>query len=171
MKTIEINTDNLRDKKEIYDLIAEQNPERGDNVIISASKEPMVAFDSLISLILLSILEVMMSEDEFNAMLKEHLFGSSESLEKLELEIEEKCGINVTVDRKEDEEREYWYKLGAEHFASAYGEDEPDYSEMDIKEPNPEYKDMEGGQIILTTLPQDQHQKRRPALIVCQLPG
>lgn len=38
------------------------------------------------------------------------------------------------------EEREYFLRLGMEHFAEAYGEDEPDYSDLEVKEKNPKFK-------------------------------
>ncbi len=38
------------------------------------------------------------------------------------------------------DEREMWFRFAAEHFQTAYGEDEPEYTLDMIREPNPEYK-------------------------------
>lgn len=37
-------------------------------------------------------------------------------------------------------EREYWARLGAEGLNRAYGDDEPDYTEADLKWVNPNFR-------------------------------
>ena len=48
--------------------------------------------------------------------------------------------LTVTVLSEEDQEREDWYRLGAQGLARAYGDDEPEYTAADIKEWNPDYR-------------------------------
>ncbi|MCG3167395.1 MAG: hypothetical protein POELPBGB_03185 [Bacteroidia bacterium] len=40
----------------------------------------------------------------------------------------------------DDKEREEWAEIAKQGLAKAYGDDEPDYSDVQLKEPNPEYK-------------------------------
>ena len=37
-------------------------------------------------------------------------------------------------------EREFWYRLGAEGLGRAYGDDEPEYTDADLIERNPNYR-------------------------------
>jgi hypothetical protein len=46
----------------------------------------------------------------------------------------------VTVLPAADEDREEWVRLAMQHFADAFGDDEPEYSLNKIIEPNPEYE-------------------------------
>ena len=43
-----------------------------------------------------------------------------------------------------DSEEKLWRDYSAKKFLKAYGEDEPEYTDADIKEPNPEYKKWKG---------------------------
>jgi hypothetical protein len=47
--------------------------------------------------------------------------------------------IVTVVPRASDEEREAWTRLALESLARAYGDNEPEYSREQIKEPNAEY--------------------------------
>ena len=44
------------------------------------------------------------------------------------------------ADQIPEEELRAWKDAGAIHFLKGYSQDEPEYFEADIKEPNPEYK-------------------------------
>jgi hypothetical protein len=46
----------------------------------------------------------------------------------------------VVVVGQADVECEDWYRLSAKGLEAAYGEDEPEYTEDMIKEPNPDYE-------------------------------
>ncbi len=39
-----------------------------------------------------------------------------------------------------DEENDFFYRLGMQNFATAYGDDEPEYTLADLKEINPYFK-------------------------------
>ncbi len=43
-----------------------------------------------------------------------------------------------------ENEQSAWQDFSANNFLKGYGEDEPDYTEGDVKEPNPEYKIWKG---------------------------
>lgn len=45
-----------------------------------------------------------------------------------------------------DKEHDQWADLAMQGLAKAYSDDEPDYSDLTLKEPNPEYKPWKPGQ-------------------------
>lgn len=53
--------------------------------------------------------------------------------------MEAKYGIQIEIEPSSSF-REDWGKLAAQGFLGAYGEDEPDYSMVEVKEPNRDYK-------------------------------
>lgn len=72
--------------------------------------------------------------------LRAHFDGQKICLDE-PFEIEPNTKLIVTVlPRSLDKERAAWGKLSQQSLASAYGEDEVDYSLNQIKEPNPEYQ-------------------------------
>ncbi len=48
--------------------------------------------------------------------------------------------ITVLPQQEFDEEREAWYAFALQVFEAAYGDDEPDYDSVPLKETNHEYK-------------------------------
>lgn len=44
-----------------------------------------------------------------------------------------------------DDEEKLWRDASAKNFLKGYGKDEPEYTQADIKEPNPEYKKWKKG--------------------------
>jgi hypothetical protein len=46
-----------------------------------------------------------------------------------------------------DDERRAWLLLAEQAFSRAYGDDEPEYTLDDIKEPNPDYKGAEVAEV------------------------
>ena len=56
------------------------------------------------------------------------------------LDLEPNTKLMVTVLSGQDSERSAWQGLSAKGLAGAYGEDEEDYSEKDIKIANPAYE-------------------------------
>lgn len=61
--------------------------------------------------------------------------------ELLDMEPNTKLIVAVRVDNGSAEaEREEWYRFVSQNLARAYGNDEPEYTEADIKVLNPEYE-------------------------------
>ncbi|WP_375415959.1 hypothetical protein [uncultured Hymenobacter sp.] len=59
--------------------------------------------------------------------------------EPFELAPNTKLIVTVVSSGSLDEERADWFRLAAQGLAAAYGDDEPEYTEADIKTPNPLY--------------------------------
>ncbi len=57
-------------------------------------------------------------------------------------ELQPDTALTVTVlsESVKDEERADWARLGRYNLAAAYGDDEPEYTESDIKKWNPLYR-------------------------------
>lgn len=55
------------------------------------------------------------------------------------LKIKTKPIFKTKRNNQKDEEA-LWKNFSSENFIKGYGEDEPEYTDADIKEPNPEYK-------------------------------
>ena len=45
----------------------------------------------------------------------------------------------VVEEKTEDAELEDWMRIGVQQISDAYGDDEPDISQITLKEPNPDY--------------------------------
>ncbi len=75
----------------------------------------------------------------FGDEVEDMLFDKNISAETLEKQIVKEYGIEVEVEQQADEESR-WRDLSAGNFLKGYSESEPDYTEADVKEPNPEYK-------------------------------
>jgi hypothetical protein len=66
--------------------------------------------------------------------------AASENAAALEREIEAEYGIQIEfVNEDELTEREDWQRLAMQSLAASYGDDEPDYSDALLLEPNPDY--------------------------------
>ena len=70
--------------------------------------------------------------------LKAHFDGKQIRLDE-PFELKPQTPLLVVVGQV-DEEREDWYRLSGKGLEAAYGEDEPEYTEDMIKEPNPDYE-------------------------------
>lgn len=71
--------------------------------------------------------------------LRAHFDGEKIVLdEPFDLEPDAELIVTVLPNSQEAAEREAWFALAAQMLARAYG-DEPDYSKVEIKIPNPDY--------------------------------
>ncbi len=72
--------------------------------------------------------------------LRGHFDGKQIRLdEAFELKPDTKLIITVLPKEPPDEERSAWMRLSSKQLEQAYGENEPEYSMNQIKEPNPDY--------------------------------
>lgn len=144
MRTHEIILDEFENPAEVVAEFNERNVEQGDTVRLVTEEDTKWALFAIAALLLLALATYFAlkhkkrREDEGGQILNDIM--SRKSVEEIEREIEEEYGIKMEIEHRADEEREFWNSASAKAFARAYGEDEPDYAEVPLKEPNPEYK-------------------------------
>ncbi len=64
----------------------------------------------------------------------------NKTIEEIENGVMEEYGIKIEIEQKEmHEERNDWQLLSSQNFIKEYSIDEPEYTDADLKEPNPEY--------------------------------
>lgn len=65
----------------------------------------------------------------------------NKTIEEIEEGMMEEYGIKIEIEQKQfDEEREDWQLLSSQNFIKEYSIDEPEYTDADVKEPNPLYR-------------------------------
>lgn len=143
MNTIKLDTSQFRTTGEAYALLKENQLHEGDRIFIYSSDRSSLNADVILMLILIKAYFVIEIEKnvQLGKKLMEELFGEKSSKE-LEEEVEAEYGIQIEVEPS-DSFREDWGKLATQGFLRAYGEDEPDYSKVKVKEANPDYKPPE----------------------------
>lgn len=137
MKTISIDIDNAVSLDELKDEFSKVNLQRGDSlhVVFSKSIESEIAILSVLVAILYIIQKQF--EDYSNDLLDQIFKGKT--VEDIERELMDEYDIELVIDSKEDQERRQWQQFSKSSLVKAYGEEEPEYTEDMVKEPNPEY--------------------------------
>lgn len=142
MDTI-LDTKKLRSPQEVMQELEDKQIKRGDKIII-LTEEAEFALISLMMAIVSVLAESLKAEKQkkvdFGDRVLSEIFDLRRTSKEIEAEIEEKYGISIEVIKEEDQFRENWSRLAVQNLERAYGEDEPDYSEIQVKEPNPEFK-------------------------------
>jgi hypothetical protein len=64
----------------------------------------------------------------------------NQTIEDIEKELKDYYDIELVIESKEDHERRQWQKFSKIALIRAYDQEEPEYDENMVKEPNPEYK-------------------------------
>lgn len=140
MNTIYIDTSKIQSHQDAYELFKNEQLKKGDEVHILTMNEQSVMW--LTVLILIAIMYYFHSEQKtesnFGQQLLDDLFGDR-STEEIEKEIEDEYGITIKVEHKDLLEEE-WTQLAAKGLAESYSEEEPDYSDVELKESNPDYQ-------------------------------
>jgi len=62
------------------------------------------------------------------------------TVEDIERELSDEYDIELVIDSNESGERRQWQQFSRSALVKAYGDEEPEYTEDMVKEPNPEYK-------------------------------
>lgn len=148
MKTLTLPVHNLQSPQEMLALLAKDNLRRGDKLdIIISEEEKNLLMAALLLLLAIALLahfgEKQQQEKRIadGAKMLQDLFSKTDSAE-IESKLEAEYGIEIEFIRAgdEEEERADWRRLGMQALAASYGDDEPDYSDVPLLEPNPDYK-------------------------------
>ena len=122
------------------------HPQRGDHVRVSTMHDPSQAeLYTLLLVIADSIAKGMVARKENEGarakgdhLLKDLLaqYGNADDLER---GLEREYGVEITIVTRDTEDSD-WLALSSKGVEAAYGENEPDYSTTEVREPNPYYR-------------------------------
>jgi hypothetical protein len=139
MSTIYLDTEKIQNRQEAYDYLRDQQIQEGDEIKILTAEEPgTLAFTAILFVVIMVIVVYLSKGKQFGDKVVEQMFGDK-SNEELEQEIEDQYSISIEVEQK-DKGRDEWTQFAAKGLADIYGEDEPDYSDVELKEKNPNYE-------------------------------
>lgn len=141
MSTHTLNIDKNKKPKDIRDFINRTQPKKGDKVRLF-SEQTTITTVVILTLVVLGVAlgyyfnKKKKTEDSEKIL--EDLFADFNTAEELEKHIEEEYGI-IVEHQPEDTESEDWSRFALHNLNNAYAEDEPDISQIQVKEPNPSY--------------------------------
>jgi hypothetical protein len=142
MKTILLDIDKQNSPEELKDAIKKQSPEEGDTVHLFTKENSPIILMGFLVMVVMAILSVAFfkkkNKEETENLLK-GIFDKYKTPEKLEEHIEEEYGIKIEVKQPSNEDDEWRYSSMLS-FSKSYSIEEPDYDNIVVKEPNPEYK-------------------------------
>lgn len=132
MKTITLNIDHLTKPQTLAGELKKKNLQKGDVLNVTSPLDAeMVLLIVLVALAFLNERKM----DYANKVLKD-IFGDKSSSE-IQKEIANECGIELELETANDID---WSQFSKQKLAKAYGENEPEYDESMVKEPNEDYK-------------------------------
>lgn len=124
--------------------------QRGDHVRVSTLRHPSQAERYTLLLVIADTIAKGIEEQKArngvrakgDHLLKDLLaqYGSADELER---GLEQEYGVDIIIVTRDAEDAE-WLSLSKEGAEAAYGEDEPDYSTAEVREPNPHYRKPSG---------------------------
>jgi hypothetical protein len=123
-------------------LLKKKNVKRGDKVKLVADEAwtTMAMMGALMVVVLaLFMIQDKRKKSEAAQKLLDDLYKDYQSPEELEAQIKKEYDVTVEI-QDNDDERKFWNETGARGMAKAYSKDEPDYSDVKLLEPNPQYK-------------------------------
>jgi len=141
MSTVYLDTEKIHTSREAYDYLKEQQIKEGDEIrILTGEDTGTLAFVGIIVLVILAIVAYFDKNQQkaFGNKIIDQLFGGKSS-EEIEKAIEAQYGVHIEVEQKDTSGNE-WKQLAAKGLANTYDEEEPDYSDVELKEKNPNYK-------------------------------
>ena len=140
MSTHVLNIDKHQKPKDIFDFLVKSQPKRGDHLKLVSKELLDSRFIILLAAIIPIIIETINKKKKLGDSEKflKDLFTDFSSIKDYENFIKNEYGVTFTVEQPSTEIDD-WYNLAAKNFEGAYSDDEPDISEIVLKEPNPKY--------------------------------
>jgi hypothetical protein len=142
MKTLELEVDELKSPGEVMNFFKKNEMGKGDTLRIF-TREENIAY-SVLSLIVLAIefyfIKGKVKQVTDGNKLLDSLF-KGESTVEMEKQVEEEYGVKIVIESHEEQEHNEWGILSRQGLGHAYGDNEPEYSDADIKIPNPDFKE------------------------------
>jgi preprotein translocase subunit YajC len=143
MQTLELDIANYQSPGDVIRFLDEHDIKRGDTLKVTTEQEQKTMAMIVVIVVVIALVYFFRQQrnrEEDGEIILETLFKEGTTVEEIEKQVEAEYGIKIDVETKRSEEREFWYKLSEQSLSRAYSIDEPDYSDVDLKEPNPNYK-------------------------------
>jgi hypothetical protein len=138
MREITIDIANLSSPNDIETVLKKEKPIKGDHLRLSGSQQiSTLQTFSVMFFIFLYFLQD--KREKYAEKVLQNVFGKYRNTNDLEAEIEQESGIKVTLDPLQDPDREDWMRFSLIQLERAYTDPEDDYSDVAVKEPNPDY--------------------------------
>jgi len=144
MRTLQLPVREMQSQWDVLAFLEQQELKEGDklDIILESSPKTLLS-ESLLFLLAVVLLTYFNKEQDKRIAHGERMLEDllSKGSGDLEGQLEAAYGIKIEFIGNEDaEERADWNSLSLGRLASSYEEDEPDYSDAVLKEPNPDYK-------------------------------
>jgi len=138
MKIIEIDIDTIHQPNNLAIQFEQNNLEKGDKILFKSSSIQEKTFIIMaVLVVVVAALGVYFFKKQEKIKLAEKLINDAfenGSIDEIEIEIESKFGVSVSVEDKEDE---MWNKYSLQQLAKAYSVIEPDYTNTPSVTVNP----------------------------------
>jgi hypothetical protein len=144
MKTLELEVGEIQTADEVVKFLKDNEIGEGDTLkILTDEEKSSIILVSILFIVALAIAFYFTSEkkkrEEEGEKMLDDLFNGK-TAEEMEKQIEEEYGVKIAFGHRENDERKDWEMRSMQGLSHAYGDNEPDYSDADIKEFNPGYK-------------------------------
>ncbi|MEO5674440.1 MAG: hypothetical protein ABIQ74_07310 [Chitinophagales bacterium] len=145
MQTLELEVGEVNTADQVMEFFRSNNLIAGDTLrLLTDQQKKNLSLLTVVAFIAIAIEHYFLKEkhehENKGAKMLDDVFNGK-TIEEIEKQIEFEYGVKLEVEQSEDEERRARGILSKHGLSHAYGDDEPDYSDADIKEPNPDYKE------------------------------
>lgn len=148
MKTLELNINNIHSANELVELLSKNKTAEGDTLkLLNAEGKNDFTLIGLWILVAAAIIYYFEKEKSKRMQEGEKILQSlftGKNAEEIEKQIKDEYGINVEIEYAPETEKEFWNKIAMTNLSKVYHPDEPDYSEITLLEPNPNYQPWKG---------------------------
>lgn len=127
---------------EVVNFLKNEDVEIGDSLSVNVNKEMTNAIVGLMLIIGLAIYYYLDVTKKVRKKEGEQILNDlmqKTTAKEIENLIESEYGIKIEMEEKIDSEQNFWTKVSTQAFVRAYDSDEPDYSDVPLMEPNPNY--------------------------------
>jgi preprotein translocase subunit YajC len=144
MKTLELEVGEIQTADEVVKFLKDNEIGEGDTLkILTDEEKSSIILVSILFIVALAIAfyfnnEKKKRENGGEKMLDDLFKGKT--TDEMEKEIEAEYGVKIEIEHIADDGRNGWMKISKQGLSHAYGDNEPDYSDADIKVPSPKYK-------------------------------
>lgn len=135
----------VQDPGDIVDFFENNHLEKGDTLKLLAESENKGTLVLVIAIVVVLLLKYLydsykLDKQKGGEKILDDLF-KGKSVEEIEAQVEQEYGVKIAVEiKKAGKEHEDWNSLAMKSLEKMYADDEPDYNDVQVQEPNPDYK-------------------------------